>query len=439
VTNWGRGRPTDMDHAFAKRRAFLQPGAFTERRRDPGRVAWVETMQCALFLSVIVTHAAMPYRVTETPVLHADPTALSYVFTAIASALGFVQMHALFFVAGITSAMVLNWEGRTQYVRQIVTRFAIPLVAVVLLLNVSQDWFTYAMSTVGVPDGRHYFMTWLPRHWLTGNGFGHLWFLVLAVLLSCALTPFRALLVREDLSSRLRVIRTRIALMLLAVLVAVAPVAVAAAGIQVPTLRYAGTMNMPLLTALATYGAFFAMGALLQRLPSAFAAFAAPTVQETLGGAAALIGALSITMSDLPALRPLAMLLHGVAAVAAVRVLSALSRRWLSHPPALMQRVRCAAFTMFLTHHVVVVLMVFALRSVGLPSVIKFALVLSAAAGVSFAFHEWVVARFPLVAFVLNGAPMPTHAKQMKVPRESAYTPIALTVVTRRVPKGFSA
>lgn len=74
-----------------------------------------------------------------------------------------------------------------------------------------------------------------------------------------------------------------------------------------------------------------------------------------------------------------------------------------------------ASYTIYLFHHITVIILAILILDMAWPVWLKFSVVLVVASTTSYALHWFVIRRFPLMAFLFNGVPLAESARQRDV------------------------
>jgi len=158
------------------------------------------------------------------------------------------------------------------------------------------------------------------------------------------------------------------------------------------------------------YLPFFAGGAALQLEPSALPRFSRPG----LGAAAVALVAIAVQLLVGAGDRGWSGLVSRVAELTLVwvivRFVFALFHLWASEPAPLFGYLADASYSVYLLHHLVVVVAASMLVGLRWGAAVKFSLVLACASVLPLAAHHFLILRRPLLRFLLNGRRAATPA-----------------------------
>lgn len=360
-----------------------------------GRLHHLDAMRSVLMLLGVVLHAANPYR-GDGGWLVAD-AAHSAVLQVLAAAIHAFRMPAFFVVAGYFAMRLLRRGPTGAFLRERARRLLLPTLAILLSFNLAQVWF---LAPAHPPGGflRGALLPALER----GEWLGHLWFLVYLAVYCAVLAALRPCL-RACAPRRGRAAPSTILGALLGAATLV-PLASAVAGHLLPALthEFAGMFD-PI--ELLDHAPYFAVGCVLAADPVLLRRFG--SAGPGLWLSAALAG---LVLALLP--HP-----HGAAAAALVivartvlhwgmvRMVFAGFDRWAAAPRPALRYLADASYSVYLFHHLFVVLVATALLPAPWPAAAKFALVLAAATGLPLAMHHALVRPSALARWLFNGRP----------------------------------
>lgn len=351
-------------------------------------------MRSVLMLLGVVLHAANPYRGDGGWLVH-DPAG-STALGALVVAIHAFRMPAFFVVAGYFAMRLLRRGPTGVFLRDRARRLLLPAMAILLSFNLAQVWFLApAHPAGGFVEGA--LLPALRR----GDWLGHLWFLVYLAVYCVALAALRPCL-RALAARGFQGPSTSLALLL--GVAALEPLASAFAAHLLPTLNHAfGGIVDPI--ELLDNAPYFAVGCALAADPALLRRFGSAGPGLWL----AALGA-GVVLALLP--HP-----HGAAAMAVavvartvlhwglVRIVFAAFRRWADRPRPALRYLADASYSVYLFHHLFVVLAATALLPAHLPATAKFAVVLSVATVVPLALHHLLVRRSTLAGWLFNGRP----------------------------------
>ncbi|MDH5833357.1 acyltransferase family protein [Luteimonas kalidii] len=363
------------------------------------RLHELDAMRSVLMLLGVVLHASNPYGL-EGRWLVADP-GRSATLEALSDAIHLFRMPAFFLVAGYFSMLLLGRQATGSFLRERMRRLLLPTLAVLLSLNLVQVW----MLAPPAPAGGFVQGALLPAL-LRGDWLGHLWFLVdlaLYCLVLAALRPWVATPIR---GRGLAWLARPQALALAIGTAALVPLATMAAAHALPILaRELGGLVNP--EELLDHAPFFAMGILLQRDPALLRRFTMPGAGTWWCGGIAWGLVLALPTPAGPAATAVAVVAHALLAWCAVRLLFAGFTRWAGGPSRTFGYLSDASYSIYLFHHVWVVVVAGMLLPAPWPPLGKFTVVLVAASVLSLAMHHVLVRPHPRMRWLFNGRALP--------------------------------
>lgn len=359
------------------------------------RLHELDAMRSVLMLLGVVLHAANPYRI-DAHWLVVDASR-SPVLEAIAVAIHAFRMPAFFVVAGYFSMLLLRRQPPAAFLRERLRRTLLPTLAVLLSFNLLQVWFL----APAVPAERFVQAALLPAL-QRGDWLGHLWFLVYLALYCCVLAALWPHRPRPDGGRGPGWADRPQALAVLLGVVALVPLASAVAAHLVPALaeEFAGTLNPE---ELLDHAPFFAVGCLLHADARLLRRFSRAGPRVWLGA-----GAAGAVLWLLPAHGGLAAAALRIVARAAldwglVRMVFAGFARWAGRPSPAFRYLSDASYSIYLFHHLFVVLVATALLPLHWPALGKCALVLLVATAVPLAMHHALVRPHAAMRWLFNG------------------------------------
>lgn len=369
------------------------------------RLHGMDALRSLLMLLGVVIHAADPYAVGSRWLVR-DPNGSAF-FDHLVDAIHAFRMPAFFLVSGFFSMWLLRRWSTPRFLHDRARRIGVPLVATLLSFNLLQVGWLAAQAA---PGSQWQWSTWLEA-WRSGHWLGHLWFLVylLAYCLGAAL--FAPLLRRLPGAGLRWLPRGRPwLLMVIGAAALLLPRALAFLHPAWGRVTLAGLVD-PL--ELLYYLPFFAGGIWLQadvELLAGFTAFSLTDVVAALATAAVV----QWTGED-P--QGLAMKLLQALAIALwtwwlVRAALALGLRWLARPWSGWRKLADASYSVYLFHHLIVVVLATALATLEAPLALKFATVLAAALLLPLAVHHWLIVPNGVLRWLFNG--------RMRAPAEPA-------------------
>jgi glucan biosynthesis protein C len=361
----------------------------------------MDAARSLLMLLGIVLHAAHIYKTNSGWNVH-DPGG-SPAFDLLVAVIHCFRMPAFFIAAGFFALLTLQRYGPAGFYRRRLARLGMPLLVTALSLNSAQALI--AGSTPG-PGSLAY--------WLGGGWISHLWFLLdlmvyctLAYGLACCTGLSRALggLVRR-LAPLLEGPRggwTLLLLVLPATELSLAALTKAHPPLRAPLLAL-GPMTVD---DLLRYGLYFAFGAVLHLRRDLLDRFAASSVRLLAVLAAAVAAQAMLPEPHGLALRLAHRYAEAVIAWHGCALVFQMFRTFCDRQSATFAYLADASYTIYLTHHLTVIMLGQALLAVPAPAVIKFAVIVIATFVLTLTFHHHAVRGSATITFLLNGRGRP--------------------------------
>jgi glucan biosynthesis protein C len=353
-----------------------------------------------LMILGIVYHAARVYG--EGGWLVSDPA--SPAFDALALTLSSFRMPAFFLMSGFFAALTLGRHGPAVFVRGRTPRIVLPLVATLLTANVVQ-LYVLAQYHGTAPAGLEAIVT--GRVWAgvpIDEWVSHLWFLVclacyFAVAALVAATGgarvFRDVAARSGASA----LAQRPAAYLL--LLPLANMGVRAVFWQFPVLY----SLRPLITldTIAEYVPYFVVGMAANASPKFYESLT--RVSPAVVGVTIATGALALLPAPGTSTVARGMDLYGRYLWTWVAVYWVLVgfRATLDRPRPAVAALADAAYTIYLFHHLTVIVIAWWLIDSGLSVAVKFPLLILITFTLTLALHRGVIRRVPLLRLLFNG------------------------------------
>ncbi|MDQ3289182.1 MAG: acyltransferase family protein [Pseudomonadota bacterium] len=374
----------------------------------PARLHYLDTMRGVLMLLGVVLHSARPYssgtwRVND---VHEIPA-----LDLLGSTLHLFRMPAFFVVAGFFAVYLICRRPTSVFLSERMQRVGIPLLVMLFSVNLVQLWFLSASgagSAGGAGSAAHFFSETLPPAIMNGNLASHLWFLACLGIYFALTATFAPQLRRvASKSSEERSHRAAISIFpLVLAAAAIAPLATAVAAKLIPGL-HAYVLGLVRFSTVLEYLPFFAVGAMLCAYPLMLDRFARITpwvIAIALGAGAGMYVA-----SGHESLAWKAMFLFSRALLAwmVVRAVFWFFRRYLDRPSAAFRYLSDASYSVYLFHHIVVIITATWLLGVDASGWRKFLVVMTAASLVPLAVYHFVIRRRSWLAYLFNGAVRP--------------------------------
>ncbi|MCK2218873.1 acyltransferase family protein [Actinomadura sp. ATCC 31491] len=325
------------------------------------RIAAIDNLRVVLTALVVAHHAAVTY--SHIPLWYynepaKDPSAVGLDILITVNQAFF--MGFFFLISGFFTPGSYDRKGAGPFLRDRLIRLGIPLLAYLLLLRPLVELGIYAEHR-DVPYWRFYLATWDP---------GPMWFVEVLIVLALAYAGWRAL--RAPLAARPAPLRLwQVALFTLGLAVVWSLWRIA-----VPTGTYVPVLGLPTPDFLPQYAAMFVLGCVAWRrgwfetLPRR-----AIPVAFTAAGVATL-ALLPLVTGGGPLAQPALSLWHAVFSVSVIIGLTVWFReRWNRQGPRGRFLSR-NAYTVYITHPLVLVALGWALRGLAAPAAVKFAVML---------------------------------------------------------------
>jgi glucan biosynthesis protein C len=376
--------------------------------RPPGRLFYIDSLRACLMLAGVFFHAALVYG-AETAFVVRDPSRLN-ALDHLASLLSSFRMPAFFVLAGMFWTLVSNRgplrEALSARLRLVLLPFLTLAITVQPLQHALLLWHQGRLDDVDLGSfvGTFFQPGELSDNTLFGRPVvGHLWFLLTLVLFYLLAAG-----VQHVLEAR----RSALASALVDVALRHKWLWALAAGLGVAAVRalLARVWIAPDWSYVLVYVPYFAAGALAFRRPGRFEAFLG---FGALDAAALMATTLVLFVPELRQRLPGLLLLPaqvGFALEVTVVLLRLFRRHW-DRPSAWQRRLVDASYTVYLFHYAVVLTLGIALMGVaGMPSLLKYLLVVACAMGLPLALHVGLVARVPLLRWLVNGRTPPKAA-----------------------------
>lgn len=394
----------------------------------PPRLHYLDTMRGVLMLLGVVLHSARPYSSGTWRVNDAQEIPL---LDALGSALHLFRMPAFFVVAGFFAMYLICRRPTPVFLRERMQRALVPLVVVLFTVNLLQLWF---LSEYRAADVAGFISTVLRPAMQDGDLASHLWFLAALAIyfaLAALFAPqLRALARRGQGGSARRTGAAHFAVIAAAVL---APLAVAVLGTLTGAWIERAWLNEYVLglvrvSTVLKYLPFFAVGVLLSADPRLLDRFAR-TSGWVLGlGLIAGAGLYLAADRDQVAWRALSVVSQSLLAWMAVRVTFSLFRRFADRPSRTFRYLSDASYSVYLFHHVVVILVASWLLALDIDAWLKFSTVLATASAIPLLAYHFLIRRYQVLQYLFNGAIRPTTKAMQPTLAPVAATGVVLPV-----------
>lgn len=405
--------------------ASPQPAFLRERR-----YYYMDSMRSVLIVLGVVLHASNVYRVTDDWIVR-DSNG-SIVFDLISEGIHVFRMPSFFIVSGFFACLTLGRYSTSTFLQVRFKRIAIPLLCTAVLLNSVESYVKYTIAD-GAPLGFWSYVYWeLPATWLNGNWVSHLWFLNYLITYSllaptiCALMPLCA--AHPILVNFGRQLRTNGRFLLVLPLF---PMTILLANRCHPGLIPNQFWNGAFDTyELLDYFSFFAFGMFLYRSEPLQHVFNTPRTWHVVAFIASIfvlaadqlpVASIFLSAGASPAGTLISVLTaisawqatvwgHGLSAYA-VGIASwtgclfcfRFFRYFLNRPTRFFRYFADASYTVYLFHHLCVILLGYYLLRVPIPAWTKFSLVVLSSLGLTLAIHHFLILRSRTLRLLFNG------------------------------------
>lgn len=343
----------------------------------------------------ILLHAANPYRPGSTWLVVDHET--SAVMDWVVDGVHLFRMPGFFVVAGFFAMHSLVRRSTTSFLRERMTRLLVPCLATLLFLNVPQ---TIYLAHRDQPTSDPATAVW--HAWFDGRLIGHLWFLI-DLALYLAVVGILAGWIRtrsQSFEHQERTAHSTIATMTaLGVCWAVAIAVLDYFGPPWLHQQAGGIVNP---VEWLEYAPYFVAGLVMFDRPRLLSAFASLRWFDvaTMILAAAGTWYLRDTSGILAAL---GIATRTLLSWQVVRSCFALFRECASHPSLTFRYLSDSSYTVYLFHHVLVVLFAELLVPSQIPAIAKFLIVAVSASSVSVAIYHLLIRPSSLLTFLFNG------------------------------------
>lgn len=383
-----------------------------ELPQAPDRLHGMDALRSLLMLLGVVIHAADPYALGSRWLVR-DPNGTVF-FDRLVDAIHSFRMPAFFLISGFFSMLLLQRWSTARFLQDRARRIGVPLLATLLSFNLLQVGWLAAQAA---PGSQWHWATWA-QAWRSGHWLGHLWFLVYLLVYCAAAALLAPALQRLSPAPRWLPRRRAWLLMLMGTLALLVPRAIAFVQPDWGRLTLAGVID-PL--ELLYYLPFFAGGAWLHSDAGLLVEFSAFSL---LDAALALATAASIHWLGEDPQGLIAKL--ALAAASAlwvwwlVRAVLAVGLRWLARPWTGWRQLADASYSIYLFHHLIVVVLATWLAPVQAPLALKFGLVLTTALLLPWLLHQRLVLRNDTLRLLFNGRPAQKKGHLPEASRQAA-------------------
>lgn len=358
------------------------------------RLHHLDLARALLMVLGIAYHAALVYAPPESMPWRVASDQTWPIFGHLEHFIHDFRMYAFYLVSGLFTGLLIARRGAAVMLRHRLLKLGVPLVVCGATFNTAMNLMSTQWHFHLGPGAD------LGTYVLRGEWLGHLWFLgnlLVYVVLAVAL--------QRPLSAAARLDDTRgptVPLLLVGL------TALSAAGLSVLATRLGWDRSWLFLTpeALLSYLPFFALGQMLWHAPALFERLIAMRLAVPLVVTTAVAQALA-QQAGLAgrsyAADQVVLALHHAALSLAVLALIGRFRR----PNRWTQRLSAASYTIYLLHQPVIVALFGLAQALALGPLAGFMVLALATLALTWTLHEQVIARWPVLAWLLNGQPLP--------------------------------
>jgi glucan biosynthesis protein C len=354
-----------------------------------------------LMLLGLVIHAASPYAVGHSWIVSDGNDQLWLLHLQRLPHM--FRMSGFFMLAGFLGTLALNKRGVRDFLSRRTTRLLYPLVTALLTINVIQYWYVHHHIATRCASPA----TACAAHIVPGLWVAHLWFLFFlmgyslllpALVRACHWAPLRESVRRSSAAHW--------PLLVSLTLPFVASLLLKAGSMVMPWVNDR-QLGIGSLFEFCRFGLYFALGVLIASWPQLRQRFITlpprTALLLVLAGIAAYVAAVQLAPGHgwyARAALVLEYLCQALLTIGAVRLFMLLSHLL----PGLASRIADSSYTVYLFHHLLVILTALALVEWSVPAWVKFLLVCVIAGGVSYQLHCRVISRSALLRRLFNGA-----------------------------------
>ncbi len=369
------------------------------------RYHYLDAARGILMILGIVYHAALVYGGAGWVL--ADPEH-SGSFAALALSLRRFRMPAFFLMSGFFAALTLRKYGPRVFILKRLPRIVLPFVATLFTLNVAQLYALHVYRGADATDLGYFTSVELWADFTSDRWISHLWFLVclfyyfgataLAAALLHARPAGRALLARA--AGLTAVVGRPVTCLALLPLVNLSILALLAAFPDLYALRPLINMDD-----VVEYFPFFAVGLLVfgnARLYASLTSFNRGVVVLTI--LLALSGLMGSIAAGVPGSRVIGTYVRLLGTWIAIYWVMVGFRSILDRPLRFAATLADSAYTIYLFHHLTVILLAWWLLDAPLSIFVKFPLVVAGTFTITFAVHQLAIRKVPWLALLFNGS-----------------------------------
>lgn len=374
------------------------------RQMSSPRYDYMDSLRAVLIVGGILFHAALPYRATgDWNVKEAHG---STAFDYLSMALSAFRMPMFFFVAGFFCALTFSSRHATANLRRRLRVFGIPLAVFIITVQPLQYALRWSAKNPGPLNASFDAIGFWHSYVSTGSFMSHLWFLVNLIVYYCmAYVVIMFLAQRKILQRRLESGAMALPIWLMR---SKTMLALVCAVLVFPA--YGLLARMPKFPGfsvedLALYLPFFLAGYLCYPAGGMMKTMSEVQVLDALMLIAGILLLFSNRLTNEVAVGFLSIWLFYQAAWTVGMLVLQVFRRWLDIANPVMRAVSDASYTIYLFHHVIVILLATLLVGLSLPGGLwaKYAFVVIVTFLATFMLHHFVIRRHGVLSLLFNG------------------------------------
>ena len=317
-------------------------------------------------------------------------------FGLLADAIHLYRMPAFFLLSGFLCQFLLERYGSQQFLILRTRRLVIPFITTLLTLNVIQEWFLSDFAPMNLD------YVWSVESWV-----GHLWFpayLMAAVIFlwmwprsheQSRRPPRWGTLFEQVFLGRFCALKVY-----LLFIVSFVGLRVIQKALNVSYITLLGFINS---TELIDYGLFFVTGLVCYFSPRLYSSYTRASLGDAL--VSVILGALVLLKvpEQLGASNAVVEILRQTAAFLGVGLLIGLFKKHVSMESRFSRYMADASYTIYLFHHILVIVFAWALLHVAWSPFVKFSMVVMAVLATTTCLHTCLISRVPALRLLFNG------------------------------------
>jgi len=369
------------------------------------RIVFIDAARGILMLAGVLLHAANIYCLNHEWLIR-EPGGSTF-YDGIIDSIHFFRMQAFFLLSGYFSGMMLAKYGPLGLLNRRLMRITLPLLSTTLTFNLVQDCIldiragkaSSPIEWLLNPDSHDFY--------LCGESIGHLWFLIflaihiLVVAIVAASPASRIFGYVADKVTGLIASLPKVGPVLVVISMPILLILGIGMGHYIPGF-YVGNLSI---YKLVKYFHYFLFGMLCFRVPALFDAFTSfrPVGLSLLG-----LAAYGMYLLQLPALPNFMTHLkddyaHDLLVWLVIWPVLALSRALINRPSAGWTYLADAALSIYLFHHLFVIIAGLVLMHVDMPIALKYIIVVMFSSLAALGIHHYIIRRYALAHLLFNG------------------------------------